>query len=125
MRPYVFDLEKQEHWKNCAESIYGGPIDKQLSTYNYFIKFVIEHGTYPSNKHTFTKYLSAKQANRKEYPIFTLPRQICQFLDDVFQDYEQVLGQSKCFASEFKSIVLYSRSEKYRIELEKSEFCAQ
>uniref|UniRef100_A0A915EKR5 Uncharacterized protein n=1 Tax=Ditylenchus dipsaci TaxID=166011 RepID=A0A915EKR5_9BILA len=67
MRPYVFDLEKQEHWKNCAESIYGGPIDKQLSTYNYFIKFVIEHGTYPSNKHTFTKYLSTKQANRKEY----------------------------------------------------------
>lgn len=88
-RPYLVDPVKNEHWLKCAEEIYG-PINKQLSGYNYFCKYVQEYGAYPT-KEDFIKYLSERQANR-ETPFDTLPGHTLLFIDTLFSDYEAVLG---------------------------------
>ncbi len=40
-RPYTYDTVTKEHWKICSERLYG-PLSKQLSCYNYFIRYVNE-----------------------------------------------------------------------------------
>ncbi len=90
-RPYIIDRKTQHHWLICSEQIYG-PINRQLSSYNYFAKYVQEYGTYPT-KEQFIKYMADKQANR-ENAFDTLPSFIPLFVDVLFSDYEAVLGPS-------------------------------
>lgn len=88
-RPYIIDREKNEHWLVCAEATYG-PINKQLSSFNYFCKYVFEFASYPT-KEEFIKYMAERQRNR-ENPFDTLPYYTLDFVDTLFDDYEAVLG---------------------------------
>lgn len=117
-RPYVIDLKKRKHWKECSEKFYG-PLSKQLSSYNYFNKFVMENNSYPS-KQEFIKYLASKQSNKEEGAIDTLPSAILHFVDSVFIDFEKVLGKDfkDISPSEFKRRVYNSMKEEDRIKLD-------
>ena len=120
MRPYVIDRKQRKHWKKCSEKLYG-PLSKQLSTCNYFNRFVSEHNRYPQREE-FIKHLSSKQAN-KENPVDTLPKLIMIFVDDVFSDFEKVLGKNftKMPPSEFKRRVNLSMPEVNRLKMDKSD----
>lgn len=114
MRPYVIDLKLRKHWTICSEKIYG-PLDKQISNDNYFIRYVDEYHCYPS-KREFYLYIESKQANRLGNPVSTLPKMIAVFIDSLFQDYEEVLGVNfnKVPSSKFKELASNSRKEDIR-----------
>lgn len=89
-RPVIIDRKLRKHWLICSEQKYG-PLNKQLSNYNYFIKYVHEFNAYP-DKQTYLKYIATKQANKEENSMDTLPKHIIIFTDNAFANYETVLG---------------------------------
>jgi len=118
LRPYVIDIKDRIHWKLCSEKMYG-PLDKQLSTYNYFVKYLHENNHYPT-KSQFIKYMASKQMNKENDPKDTLPAQVTQFVDELFEEYETILGHgfTKVSPAEFKRITFESRSEINRKAME-------
>lgn len=126
MRPYTMDLVQKKHWIACSEKIYG-PLDKQLSTFNYFLKFIKDKNRYPANKEEFIKFLARRQLCKVDEhgnptPINTLPKQILWFADDVWNSYELVLGKNFADVSveRFNHLVKCSMDEFERSHLDGS-----
>lgn len=119
MRPYVIDRKLRKHWSICSEQIYG-PLDKQISIYNYFIIYVHDKGHFPS-KNEFFFYIESRQANRL-FGVSTLPKLIVQFVDELFQDYQEVLGANfdKITVAEFRRLTEDSRKRENRSWLDGS-----
>ncbi len=118
MRPYTMDRKKHKPWNVCAEEQYG-PLSKQIHNYNYFVQFVMEYEKYPS-KEQFLKWTAAKQANRKENTADTLPRYALTYIDELWKDYENTIGQNFCnmHPALFKLLALKSMRKEDRIRLE-------
>lgn len=91
-RPYTVDRKQKLHWKTCTEKRWG-PLDKQISNYNYFIRYIHEMGKYPTQEE-FIKYTASKQANRESGAMDTLPKKQVLFVKKMFEDYEEVLGKN-------------------------------
>ena len=96
-----------------------GPIEKQLSVYNYFIKCVIEMGIFPT-QNQFIIWLSKTVANRENNPCDTLPKYICRFVNSLFQNYEIPMGEgfTKFTPAQFSEITKASMREIDRIAIE-------
>jgi hypothetical protein len=124
MRPFVIDRKHLKHWKECAEKLYG-PVDKQISNYNYFIQYVMEKGVYPTQKE-FIFYTAAKQANREVNKIDTLPAVTMIFIPGLFSNYEDVLGKDfkDVPASTFKKLAFQSMREEDRKKYDGSNILA-
>jgi hypothetical protein len=119
-RPVVIDRKFRKHWKECSEQTYG-PLNKQISNYNYFIKYVDENIKYPS-KEEFIKFTSSRQANKETDAKDTLPKHTVEFVDGLFKNYEKILGENflNIPSDEFKRITINSRSEIDRAVLDGS-----
>ena len=104
MRPFLYDQKSHLHWKTCSENIHG-PLNKQLSTYNYFIRYVSGYLKYPT-KNEFVKFLADRQ-NGREVPVDTLPAQVLSFVDEMFEDYYKA-GLKDISPAEFKDRTLKS-----------------
>jgi len=121
LRPVVMDRRRRLHWTACAVEIFG-PLDRQISLYNWFIKYVMENGAYPTRS-GFIAFLSSKQANREDGKAKdTLPANILYQVDIVFQNYENVLGVGFADVTplEFKTTAYASMREVDRVELDGS-----
>jgi len=120
MRPYVIDRKEKKFWKECAEKFYG-PLDKQISNYNYFIQYVMENDYYPTRE-GFIYYTAKKQANRELNTRDTLPLYTVPFVDGMFNDYEQVLGKDfkDVSVADFKRLAFASMREEDRKKLDGS-----
>jgi hypothetical protein len=122
-RPVVIDRKLRKHWVECSEIKYG-PLKKQLSNYNYFIKYVHEFGSYPT-KQEYLKYIALKQSNREDEcnRMDTLPRQTISFVDCMFENYEKLLGKgfSNVSAGQFKRVTYDSMTEIERARLDGSD----
>lgn len=118
-RPYVIDPKLRKHWKECSEEQFG-PLDKQLSAYNYFIIYVNTYTKYPT-KDEFYSYLYHKQLNR-EHSFDTLPEHVKRIVDGLFMDYERVLGEGfkDVDPQVFKDKTFKSMSEVDRLAIENS-----
>lgn len=120
-RPYTLDRKQKLHWLTCTEKRWG-PINKQISNYNYFIRYVHEMGKYPTQEE-FIKYTASKQANRESGAMDTLPKKSVLFVKKMFEDYEEVLGKN--FASvtphDFKTRTYESMREVDRRQLDGSD----
>lgn len=98
-RPVVMDRAARKHWKECSVRLYG-PLKTQLSLYNYFIGFVIDHDRYPTSEDEFIAYLAQKQAARQDGGAMdTLPAHIRVFVQQLFTNYARVLGTAWCNVS--------------------------
>lgn len=119
-RPMSYDRKQKTHWKISAEK--DIPLEKQISNYNYFIKYVSEHNKYP-NKEDFIKYIYAKQSNKENNPLNTLPFFITRFVDDMFCNYETVLGTNfdKISAQQFIHVTSINMDKNVRISNDNSE----
>lgn len=119
-RPYVIDPKLRKHWRECAVQ-YFGPLEKQLSTYNYFIIYVCTHLKYPT-KDEFYSYLYHKQLNRNN-SFDTLPEHVTSIVDGLYVDYSRVLGENfkDIDPKVFKSKTFDSMSEKNRLLIENSQ----
>jgi hypothetical protein len=89
-RPFMISPLNRKEWKVSAEQKYG-PVVKQLSAFNYFIRYVTEFKVYPTNDQ-FIKFLSDKEAHKESGRRDTLPRYLVMSVKDVFDSYEKVLG---------------------------------
>ena len=122
MRPYVIDKRDRKEWRLRSEMMYGS-LDKQIHNYNYFIQFVFEKNKYPASIEEFILYTLAKQSNREVNPVDTLPKYQLTFVQGLFKDYEDVLGQG--FAdvpvAEFKRLAFASMREVDRCKLDGSD----
>ena len=120
-RPYVIDRKLYKHWKTCCEAR-DGPLNKQISNYNYFIKFVHEFHKYPT-KQEFYNYLSNKQSGRLDGAMDTLPKLIVSYVDSLFKNYEVVLGIefTNVDPHEFKKVTCASMPENVRKQMDGSE----
>lgn len=120
-RPYVNDTRDKKYWKTRSESMYG-PLDKQISNYNYFIQFVFAHSRFPQSKQEFIVWVLEKQKNKEHNPVDTLPKYEMEFVDGLFADYEAVLGPnfSETSPEEFKKRVWMSMRETERAKLDGS-----
>lgn len=119
-RPFTKDRKEKTHWLTCSEKRWG-PLNKQISNYNYFIRYVHEFGSYPTQEE-FIKYVASKQANRESEAMDTLPNKEVLFVKKMFDDYEEVLG--KDFANvtphAFKTRTYESMREEDRARLDGS-----
>jgi len=120
MRPFVIDHKHHKHWKECSEKLYG-PIDKQISNFNYFIQYVMEKNSYPTQKE-FIFYTAAKQANREVNKMDTLPAVTMIFIPGLFSNYEDVLGKDfkDVPVATFKRLAFQSMREEDRKKLDGS-----
>ena len=121
LRPRVYQKMRKTHWLDeWKKSIaVDGPIEKQLSAYNYFIKCVIEMGIFPTQSQ-FIIWLSKTVANRENNPCDTLPKYICRFVNSLFQNYEIPMGEgfTKFTPAQFCEITKASMREIDRIAIE-------
>ena len=121
LRPRVNNKKTNAHWlEEWKKSIaIDGPIEKQLSTYNYFIKCVIEMGIFPTQSQ-FIIWLSKTVANRENNPCDTMPKYICRFVSSLFQNYEIPMGEgfTKFTPAQFSEITKASMREIDRIAIE-------
>ena len=121
LRPRVYQKISKVHWLDeWKKSIaVDGPIEKQLSAYNYFIKCVIEMGIFPTQSQ-FIIWLSKTVANRENNPCDTLPKYICRFVNSLFQNYEIPMGEgfTKFTPAQFCEITKASMREIDRIAIE-------
>lgn len=119
-RPYTYDRKLKLHWLTCTEKKWG-PLNKQISNYNYFIRYVHENDEFPTQE-KFIKYTASKQANRESNAMDTLPKQTVLFVKKMFEDYEEVLGKDfKNFTpKEFKTRTYESMREVDRIAMDQS-----
>jgi len=120
-RPYTVDRKQKLHWKTCTEKRWG-PLDKQISNYNYFIRYVHEMDKYPTQEE-FIKYTASKQANRESNAMDTLPKKHSLFVKKLFEDFEDVLGKN--FANvtphDFKVRTYQSMREVDRLQMDSSD----
>jgi hypothetical protein len=86
-RPYKNDVVSGRPWQEEAEITHGGPINKQVSCYNYFGKFICDTDRYPL-KSELILYMAHKEKNRG---MNTLPKLITQFVDDLFEAYQPII----------------------------------
>lgn len=115
LRPYTIDLVKHKHWKICCEEIYG-PLSKQISNYNYYIRYVMDNDKYPTRQE-FIEYVAAKQEN-KENPLDTLPKRMNEFVNNLFSNYEPIIGNMS--THEFKRITYASMSKEERAKMDET-----
>jgi hypothetical protein len=87
LRPYLNDPATERPWEECAVEKHG-PLDKQMSNYNNFIKFVARFKKYPT-RDEFIVFLYNKY---REAGITTMPITIVENVESVFDDYRAVLG---------------------------------
>jgi hypothetical protein len=122
-RPVVMDRASRKHWKECSEARYGD-LKKQISLYNYFIKFVQEMGRYPESQDEYILYTYDKQRAREDGgAVDTLPVHMVTFVTQLFANYEKVLGEGfrDVPASEFKRVTYASMRETDRKFMDGSE----
>lgn len=115
-RPVVIDRAARQHWAVCSVARYG-PLKKQVSLYNYFIRFAEDHVRYPASQDEFIVYLARKQAAREDdRAMDTLPAHIRSFVDELFRNYERVLGAgfANVPVAEFIAVTNASRPEDRR-----------
>jgi len=119
-RPYTVDRKQKLHWKICTEKRWG-PLDKQISNYNYFIRYVHEMDDFPTQEE-FIKYTASKQANRESNAMDTLPKKQVLFVKKMFEDFEEVLGKNlaNVTSHDFKVRTYQSMREVDRLQMEGS-----
>jgi len=115
-RPYMVDPKQKKFWKKCSEEI-SGPLNKQLSGYNYYIDYVNSKNAYPDTE-DFIKYVAEKQKNCERH-IDTLPARAYDILDSVVQSYKIMLENVS--VGKFICLTNISRSRKMRTEIDGSE----
>jgi hypothetical protein len=120
-RPNVIDRESRKHWSECSAARYG-PLKKQISLFNYFIRFVQDRNRYPTSQDEFIFFLAQRQAGRLDGPMDTLPSNIRAFVRQLFDIYERVLGSgfSNVTPGTFSSVTETSMPENVRKELDGS-----
>lgn len=122
-RPVVMDRAQRKHWKECSVQRYGD-LKRQISLYNYFIGFVDERDCYPDSVDVFIAFLAQKQAARQDGGAMdTLPEHICVFVQQLFANYETVLGTgfANVPVAAFKKATWASMREVSRKQLDGSE----
>lgn len=121
-RPVVVDRKRRMHWAAASEECFG-PLSRQISLYNWFIKFVLEHQEYPTTD-GFVSFLAKKQAHREDGNAKdTLPADIITMVDTLFANYETVLGMGFADISvhEFNTVAYGSMREVERAQLDGSD----
>lgn len=78
-------------WDVEAQRLFG-PVNKQLSCYNYFCLYVEDHKAFPTINQ-FILYVRDKQLNKLENPFDTLHTFIFDSVKALFNSYYQVLGE--------------------------------
>lgn len=114
MRPYTHDQSTSLHWEVQSTNMYG-PLEKQISLYNYFIVFVEENKKYPQ-ENEFIKWVAVKQNNR-EISINTLPVYIEYFVKLVMEEFKNIMKTVS--VSDFNKIAFKSRFKDIRLQMEK------
>ena len=115
MRPLYKDRQSKKYWFEAAAKY--GDLDKQLSNYNYYIRFVHENNRYP-NKDEYILYLYNKQQNREENKMDTLPKEVIGMINQMFEDYQKVLKNID--VREFKKLTYNSMPKDIRGNLDGS-----
>lgn len=90
-------------WKDCSEEKFG-PLSKQLSLHQYYVRFVCDKLKYPSIDDLLW-YVIEKQNNKK---IYTLPVQIMEFIEATIAEYDEVIKKEKITPEQFKQKVKQS-----------------
>jgi hypothetical protein len=104
LRPYMFDQKTGLPWRASFESVYG-PLNKQLSAFGYFIRYVNEYKGYPTME-ALIKFMSVREAGREDGKAKdTLPAQVDQIVRGVFSSYQEVLGPSFAYATMAKDLL--------------------
>lgn len=85
MRPYTFDLQTNEYWKQKSEKLFG-PLNNQLHAYIYYANFVKKYKKYPSQDELI--YYIYKRQSAKG--ITTLPRNIKLIVEKLIYSYNLV-----------------------------------
>lgn len=122
MRPFYIDKHKNKEWFLCAEEKYG-PLNKILSAYNYYIRFVQDNNSFP-NKEEFLIYMYEKQRNKEFNPMNTLPKYVTTTADDVLLSYQEAFNTYKILyhtditVNKFLELVNLSMNAKRRLEME-------
>ena len=88
MRPYSTDRRTGSEWRVAAEAEYG-PLSGQLSCKALLIECVQKMGRYPS-KEEYILFCAEREANKAQ-PRDTLPFQMLEFTDYLFEDYREVM----------------------------------
>jgi hypothetical protein len=120
-RPYIIDRKKNIYWLNSCIQEMGS---KFISAYSYFIRFVDEHDRYPSQEE-FIEYLERKQLAREDGNASnTLPQYIQIYVNDVFTNYETILGKnfSEVSVSQFINVTTKSRESIIRANMDGSNY---
>ena len=119
-RPMTYDPRTTRHWEDEDRICNGDDPYKRITLYKYFIDYVTDRGEYPT-KDKFVLYLSARQANREDRPVDTLPRHIFAFVDDLFANYESILGENfrDVSSDDFIKTTKGSRNREKRLEMER------
>lgn len=115
-RPYMVDKERWKHWRECSEIIFG-PVDKQISIYNYYIDYVATKKNFPTTE-DLIRFISEKQRKNDKH-ITTLPIRCYDMVNSVVQQYDTLLDQ-KVSVERFISVSSESRSRKNRVNMDES-----
>jgi hypothetical protein len=111
-RPYYNIIDKgiRKTWLDKAIEIYGYEL---FSTNNFFGNYIFENRKYPT-KHEFLNYIFMYHFTRGK---ITLPICIQQFVDEVFQEYQEIMDTID--AEEFGRRWQTSVYKDVRIQMEK------
>ncbi len=118
MRPLLIN-EKNKHYRQVAEEKFGCPINKQLSIFNYYQRFVQEKEIFPSED-DLIRYMADKESNKEIIPRNTLPKYVRVMVRELIEIYASVIKGANLSVDNFVTTVKKSRSVKKRLELEDS-----
>ena len=92
LRPYMTDRQNGLVWEKSADIVYG-QLSGLLSANHYFIRFVEDNNKYPT-RDEYIKYMFIKQQNKGVNPKDTLPKRLDEFVDEILEEYQKVLGSN-------------------------------
>lgn len=120
LRPYSYDKTNGLPWQDSSVIVFG-PLDSLLSGNAYFIRYVQEKHCYPT-KESLIKYMAKKQMC-KIVPKDTLPAQVVEFVDSIFERYAEVLGENfeNISPDDFATTTEITTHRKHRLLMEQAD----
>lgn len=118
LRPYTYDRKTNNIWLVESEKKWG-PIDKQLHINKYFIDYITVYERYPTIDELIY-YMYKRQMNKEFMPMDTLCKFVREGTQQIFNDYEEVLGKNfeKILVERFVDITVRSRNREDRKYME-------